>query len=149
MTSSFLNEKKALGEFLKKNGLRTTKQRVALLDLFLKNRGHLSPGEIYAEVRRKYPHYGWATVYRTLKIFSQARLVNPVKFDEHTSRYEPETAGRHHDHLVCLVCGSTIEFYDDKIERQQAIAAKARGFAPESHSLEIHGVCSKCRKRPR
>jgi Fur family ferric uptake transcriptional regulator len=140
-------QKKILADFLKTNGLRLTRQRMALLDLFLKTRGHMSPREIYAEARRRHPRYGWATVYRTLKLFSRANLANPINFDSRTARYESETAGKHHDHLVCTVCGKAIEFYDDKIEALQKAAAAKRGFMPKCHSLEIYGVCSKCLRR--
>ncbi|PKN00824.1 MAG: transcriptional repressor [Elusimicrobia bacterium HGW-Elusimicrobia-1] len=140
-------QKKILTDFLKANGLRVTRQRLVLLDLFLKTHGHMSPREIYAAARKHHPRYGWATVYRTLKLFSRANLASPINFDSRTARYEPETAGKHHDHLVCTVCGKSIEFYDDKIEALQEAAAAKRGFIPKCHSLEIYGVCSKCLRR--
>lgn len=138
------SKRASMVSFLKAHKKKITRQRLVLLDFFLKNREHLSPQEIYKEVRKIHPTYGWATVYRTLKIFSGAKFVRPVKLGDGAFRYEHKEIDGHHDHLVCLVCGDAIEFVDEKIEKLQEAAAKRRGFSPQSHSLEIYGVCRKC-----
>ncbi len=141
-----LKEKQILINYLKQHQKKITSQRMKLLEFFLKHEKHLNPHELYYEIRKIYPKFGWATVYRTLKLLKEAQLASEIKFDGYT-RYEHKYKHSHHDHLICTVCGKASEFSDEKIENIQTQIAKKFKFSPTSHVLAIYGVCNKCRRK--
>lgn len=137
--------RRLLDEHLRKEGLRRTRQREAILDAFLAADAHMSVEELYDAIRREHPSVGAATVYRTMNLFVRAGLAKERRFHEGCSRFEPAVAASHHDHLICTVCGGIQEFQDDEIERLQDAIAARLGFEVRTHRLELYGVCSRCR----
>ena len=131
-------------EYLAEKGLKTTKQREIILDEFLRSSSHLSTEELYLKIRRKHPQIGYATVYRTLTLFSECGIAEERNFGDGQARYEKSNGEEHHDHLVCTVCGAIIEFEDPRIEELQMKVARERGFEITSHRLELYGRCAKC-----
>jgi len=129
-----------------------TERRMQIAEVFFSMRGHPGIEVLAAEVRHRYPGTGDATVYRTMRLLCEAGLAEERQFGEGYSRFEPAiaTGGRtgHHDHLICLECGSIIEFGDPEIEALQDRAAARHGFEIRSHRLEIYGVCSRCSSTP-
>jgi Fur family ferric uptake transcriptional regulator len=101
-------EKKALADYLDSHSLKHTKQREAILDVFLSARGHITGEELHARVRESNPRIGYTTVYRTMKLLCEAGLAMERHFDDGVARYEIEH--EHHDHLVCVRCGKIVEF---------------------------------------
>lgn len=136
--------KEAFREYLEKQGLKSTRQREAIVDEFLSSGGHLSTEELYRAIRARHPGIGYATVHRTLKLLSECGLAEPRHFGDGHTRYEQHSDEHHHDHLICLHCGAIIEFEDEAIERLQERVAKKHGFAIESHRLELYGRCADC-----
>ena len=139
-------KRKTFQEFVKKQGLKSTRQRDLILEFFLSSHQHLSIEELYRKLRAKYPGIGYATVCRTLKLFSQAGIAHEIHFGDGQTRYEHVTAGEHHDHLVCTACGTIAEFENKTIEELQTAVADSHGFLINSHKLELYGLCVKCRK---
>ena len=139
-------ERKIFYQFIRKKGLRFTRQRAVLLKFFLRQRKHLSVDEFHRLVRRKYPEIGRSTVFRTLKLLSEAGLAQQVDLGDKIVRYEPKYGHPHHDHLICERCGKLIEFVDYELEKLQDDLCKKFGFLPRRHHLEIFGFCSECRK---
>jgi len=141
--------KTILREHVRVHGGRMTQRRMQIAEVFFSLRGHPGIEALSAEVSNRYPGTGDATVYRTMKLLCEAGLAEERQFGEGFSRFEPTIApgGRtgHHDHLICLECGSIIEFGDPEIEALQDRAADRHGFEIRSHRLEIYGVCSRCR----
>lgn len=133
--------------FLKEYGLRTTGQRKEILEYFYTKEGHVSPEELYIELRKKYPRLGRATVYRTLKLLRDAGLAEQVDSADGTKKFEHVHRKPHHDHMVCLKCGACIEFMSPKIEELQDEMARKEGFEVKSHRLELFGYCKKCSKK--
>jgi Fur family ferric uptake transcriptional regulator len=139
-------KKKQFQDFITAKGLKSTRQRDLVLECFLASDSHLSTEELYLKVRAKYPSIGFATVYRTLKLFAEAGIAREIHFGDGQSRYEHVAEGEHHDHLVCTRCGSVQEFENEAIEKLQQEVAEQFGFEVETHKLELYGICSKCRK---
>lgn len=131
-------------EFVARKGLKWTKQREIILDEFLNSKDHLSTEALYLEIRSKNPHIGYATVYRTLKLFAECGIAEERDFGAGQVLYELSHSGDHHDHLICTACGAIIEFEDDRIEKLQEKVAQDHQFTISSHRLEIFGLCAKC-----
>jgi Fur family ferric uptake transcriptional regulator len=134
-------------EYIASKGLKSTRQREVILDEFLNTTSHLSTEDLYLKIRRKYPHIGYATVYRTLKLFAEAGIAQERDFGVGQTLYESAQKGDHHDHLICTGCGEIIEFEDSHIEQLQEQVAREHEFSIASHRLEIFGLCAKCGKK--
>ncbi len=139
-------KKKAFREFITEKGLKSTRQRDLILDAFLSSDRHMSIEELYLKLRAKHPHIGYATVYRTLKLFAESGIAREIQFGDGQTRYEHVAEGEHHDHLVCTHCGAIIEFENETIEKLQDEVAQSHDFVIETHKLELYGICGKCRK---
>jgi len=136
-------ERQSLARYLDTRHLRHTKQRDAILDVFLEARGHTTSEEIYQRVRDKSPNIGYTTVYRTMKLLCEAGLAHERKFEDGVTRYEIQH--EHHDHLVCVRCGKIIEFECKMIESAQDDIADRYGFRVLRHRHELYGHCRTCR----
>lgn len=132
-------------QFIAQKGLKSTRQRDIILDSFLASDRHISIEELYLKLRSKHPSIGYATVYRTLKLFAESGIAREIQFGDGQTRYEHANEGEHHDHLVCTRCGTIIEFENETIEKLQQEVADAHGFQIENHKLELYGVCAKCK----
>lgn len=141
-----LEKKKAFNNFAASKGLRSTRQRDVILDIFLSTHQHVSVEELYLKIKASNPGIGHATVYRTLKLFVEAGLAREILLHDGQTRYEHVMAGEHHDHLVCTGCNNIIEFENETIEKLQNEIATLHGFMIRSHKLEIYGLCADCRK---
>ena len=120
-----------------------------ILKAFLNTERHVTTEELYNLVKKKAPNIGHATVFRALKLMSEADLARRVDFGARITRFEHKFGHSHHDHLVCLECGKCIEAVDPEIEKLQRRLAKRFYFESTSHKMEIFGVCKDCRKNAR
>ncbi len=128
---------------LKNTGLRVTTARVSILEVFEKsNSRHLTADDVFKALIKNSTDIGLATVYRVLTQFEQAGILVRSNFESGKSIYELNE-GHHHDHLVCIECGSVEEFIDEKIEDRQDQIAKEKGFLVKDHSLTLYGSCVK------
>ncbi|MFT5687168.1 MAG: Fur family ferric uptake transcriptional regulator, partial [Myxococcota bacterium] len=82
-----------------------------------------------------------ATIYRTMKLFTEAGIAHERRFGDGQTRYEPVIQGEHHDHLICDECGLIVEFEDPVIEARQDTIAAENGFRLTSHRHDIFGCC--------
>ena len=137
-------ELKALADYLEQNNLKHTKQRELILTAFLEAKRHVTSEDLYQRVREQNPTIGYTTVYRTMKLLSEAGLATERHFDDGITRYEIEQ--EHHDHLVCTKCGRIIEFECELIEDAQNAIAKKHDFLVLRHRHELYGHCSECRE---
>lgn len=136
--------KKTFREYLQHKGLKSTRQRELILDEFLKAGSHLSTEDLYLRLRKKHPTIGYATVYRTLKLFAECGIAAECHFSNRETRYEASSGEEHHDHLICTECGVIIEFEDPRIEQLQEKVASEHNFRIANHRLELYGLCAKC-----
>lgn len=132
-------------DYLLTQGLKSTRQRETILDEFLRAGSHLSTEDLYLRLRSKNPRIGYATVHRTLKLFSECGIAEQRHFGDGQARYEATAHDEHHDHLICTVCGKILEFEDSRIENLQNEVAESHGFSIERHRLELYGRCPDCR----
>ncbi|WP_281950999.1 Fur family transcriptional regulator [Nitrosophilus kaiyonis] len=145
MTKSFDEYKDRLKEIVKSKGLKYSTQREEILKVLYNSNKHLSPEEIYNEVKKINPSIGLATVYRALSFLENEGLVNSISFGAEGKKYELNR-GSHHDHMICLNCGKIIEFYDEELERLQEKIAKKHRFKLITHELNMYGLCEDCTK---
>jgi len=129
---------------LRNAGLKATLPRLKILELFEKSDDrHLSAEDVYKVLLNAGDDVGLATVYRVLTQFEDAGLLVRHHFESGKAVFELNK-GDHHDHIVCVKCGTVEEFYDEEIERRQQEAAESRGFKMQEHSLMIYGICANC-----
>jgi Fe2+ or Zn2+ uptake regulation protein len=136
--------KKSANQKLKQTGLRVTRQRSAILDII--RQGHLDADEIYRRTREKGYNLSLSTVYRALKKFKEARLVEELHFDDAHHHYEATPVQEHH-HLVCLGCGKVIEFKLPSSHHIEKNLPEAKGFAITGTEIRVTGYCPRCKNK--
>ena len=132
-------------DYLQANKLKQTPHRELILENFLENEGHRSVEDIYHTVKAIDPRIGYTTVYRTMKLLIRCGLAREIELADGITRYEHLFNHEHHDHLICMECGNSIEFYNPEIETLQDAASAQLGFKVLDHKLQIYGVCRDCR----
>lgn len=133
--------------FLRDQGLPVTGQREAVGAVIFESDAHLSVDQIETELRKRGDRIGKATVYRTLDLLVKSRLVDELDFGEGFKRYESRLSRTSmREHLICQACGKVTEFPTPEIPAIEARAARAHGFRPTRHKLEIYGVCRSCQE---
>lgn len=142
--NEFSAEKGVFLEHLQRLGLRRTGQRDLILEIFLRTEEHLTNEDLYRLVKKKDPTIGFTTIYRTLRLLTEAGLAREVRFGDNKTYYEHHYNHDHHDHMICTECGRVIEFFSAKIELLQDQMAEKFGFRPTHHSLRLWGICSDC-----
>lgn len=140
----FKEEKRMFLEHIQKKGLRRTAQRELILEVFLRTEDHLASEDLYWLVQKDDANVGQTTVYRTLKLLTDAGLAREVRLGDGRTYYEHHFDHAHHDHMICTECGEVIEFFSAEIERLQDEMADKYNFKPTHHSLRILGICKKC-----
>ena len=142
-------EQEVFLKHIQKQGLKRTAQRDLILEVFLKTEDHVSGEDLYRLVREKDPTVGQTTVYRTLRLLTEAGLAREVRFGDGRAHYEHNYKHQHHDHMICSECGKIIEFYSPELEAiQDAMAARYK-FQLTEHLLRMIGICADCRREKR
>lgn len=120
-------------------GLRMTGQRKVIAQALEQSADHPDVEELYARASQLDAGISLATVYRTVKLFEEAGILDRLEFGDGRARYE-DADREHHDHLIDINSGKVIEFCDPEIEAlQEKIAAKL-GYQLKGHKLELYGV---------
>ncbi len=120
-------------------GLRMTEQRRIIARVLSDATDHPDAEELYRRASELDPHISIATVYRTVKLFEDAGILERHDFRDGRSRYE-EAPDAHHDHLIDVQTGRVIEFRNEDIEKLQRRVAEELGFELVDHRLELYGV---------
>ena len=115
-----------------------------MLQVFLRQEGHVSADDLFDLVRREAAGIGRATVYRTLQWLVDAGVARKVDFGEGRSRFEPSYRHPRHFHLICTSCHSSSEFLSSDVESLLEEIAAARNFRTKQATVQIHGVCEQC-----
>jgi len=140
-------EQKIFEDYIRDKNLRYSRQRTDILGIFLNTEKHLTAEELYETVKKKYPGVGRATVYRTLKLICDCGIGRELRLEDGILRYEHLYGHEHHDHLICIECGRSVEVFNPKIEQLQEEIASKEGFIIKRHRLQIYGICKNCKKR--
>jgi len=120
-------------------GLKMTEQRRVIAKVLSDSDDHPDVEQLYQRASKIDPRISIATVYRTVKLFEEANILDRHDFGDGRARYE-ERPEEHHDHLIDMNSGEVIEFRDDEIERLQAYVAETLGYRLVGHRLELYGV---------
>ncbi len=120
-------------------GLRLTEQRRVIARVLEESKDHPDVEELYGRASAVDPHISLATVYRTVKLFEEAGILEKHEFGDGRARYE-DAERDHHDHLIDINSGEVIEFVDAEIEVLQDKIARKLGYELRGHRLELYGV---------
>jgi len=120
-------------------GMRMTEQRRVIARVLSEAHDHPDVEELYARASKIDSHISIATVYRTVRLFEEAGILERHDFRDGRSRYE-EVPERHHDHLIDVQSGKVVEFRNEDIEKLQEFIARELGYKLVDHRLELYGV---------
>jgi Fe2+ or Zn2+ uptake regulation protein len=128
---------------IKTTGYRNTTQRSVILAEVESYDGHLTAGEIFERVRRRYPTIAYGTVYRTLHLLAEHGLIQELTFANQASRFDKRVD--RHDHVHCSVCGSIVDVDVPVALMAAHVAEDQSGYAITSHHTIFNGLCPSCR----
>lgn len=126
---------------------RMTTQRAAILEEVRAANGHLTAGEIFERVHRKYPSIAYGTVYRTLHLLAEHGLILEFPFGDDASRFDRRTD--RHDHVRCQVCGALDDVDVPTALMAKHVAEERTGYRIFGHQTVFSGVCPACQERAR
>jgi Fur family transcriptional regulator, ferric uptake regulator len=130
---------------LRPAGGKRSGKRELILEVFLRQEGHLSAEDLVDLSRREDQRISRATVYRTLQWMVEAGIARKVDFGEGRFRFEHSYRHPRHFHLICKVCNRSSEFLSSDIEVLIEEIAAARSFSANQSVLQIYGTCEQCR----
>ena len=130
---------------LKDAGHRLTPQRLLILSAVRHSEGHITAGEILNAVKESYPYIDTSTVYRTLDMLKQMRLVSETHMGDDQHRYEWVDAERHH-HMICHDCDRVASMDDSFIEALGKQIMNAYDFETDIEHLAVFGICGDCKR---
>ena len=120
-------------------GMRMTEQRRVIARVLSQATDHPDVEELHRRAHAVDPHISIATVYRTVRLFEEAGIIDRHDFRDGRSRYEEHTEA-HHDHLIDMKTGKVVEFVDEEIEALQEAIARKLGYKLVDHRLELYGM---------
>jgi Fur family transcriptional regulator, ferric uptake regulator len=136
--------KSHFAQYLGEQGLKITPERERISEEIFATEGHFEADEIAYRLRGQGEKISKATVYRTLPLLVQAGLIKEVIHGEKHLHYEHVHEGERHDHLICLRCGTIIEFEEPALSKIEKQICQKNGFRPEKILFEIFGYCQRC-----
>ena len=131
-----------LARQLKQAGYKLTPARLAVIEVLEKNHDHLNHNQILEEGKQIYPKLSRATVYRTMELLVELKLMRPLYLNDPSQRFISAAGGHHH--MVCTTCGTTFEFDHCTVEQLAQELAEKYSFQIRSHLLEFQGLCEEC-----
>ncbi len=135
---------KKFREHLKREGLKSTPERMVILREVLSAKKHFNADELYESIHKHNKKVSRATVYRTIPLLVECGLIIETLRCQGRVSYERTFGFEHHDHMVCLGCGKIIEFKDDRLEELQTQICERYEFKQVEHRLGIRGYCKEC-----
>ncbi len=126
------------------SAIRMTTQRAAILTEVQCAEKHLTAGELFERVRRKYPTIAYGTVYRTLHLLAERGLIQEFPFGDQASRFDKRTD--RHDHVHCTVCGELLDVDVPIAVLARQVAADQTGYDIQEHQTVFSGVCPVCQQ---
>jgi Fur family ferric uptake transcriptional regulator len=139
-----------LKQMIKAKGFKLTKQRISVVLVLEQCEGeHLTAEEIYDRVKQESPEIGLATVYRTIQLLLDLKIIDRLNLDDGCVRYELDNLDNthHHHHLVCEQCGTIYEVKDDLLDTIEQQVQRDYKFEITNHILKFYGVCEQCNQK--
>jgi Fe2+ or Zn2+ uptake regulation protein len=125
-----------------KGTYRNTAQRAIILEEVENAEGHLTAGEIFERVKKRYPSIAYGTVYRTLHLLAEHDLIQELTFADQASRFDKRT--ERHDHVYCVSCGELMDVEVPVALLAERVAAEQSGYAISRHHTLFEGLCPAC-----
>ncbi len=135
-----------LKNFLASKGFKSTKQRNAILNIFVQLEDYLNVEEIYKKVKHRVPKIGFTTVYRTIKLLEKNGFAIKTYLRDGHSHYEPHFDTSSHHYFICTKCGETMKDENTNLSDRIHSSATEHQFNLHHYKLEITGLCKSCQK---
>ncbi|ARJ09272.1 Fur family transcriptional regulator [Staphylococcus lugdunensis] len=135
---------------LQQSSYKLTPQREATVSVLIENeKDHLSAEDVYLKVKDRAPEIGLATVYRTLELLAELKVVDKINFGDGVVRFDlrKEGAKHFHHHLVCMECGRVDEIEEDLLPQVEERVETEFNFKILDHRLTFHGICAECQAK--
>lgn len=137
-----------LDAYIKQKGLRKTAPRDAIVALIFDNEEHFTAEELYETVKKNNSAASRATVYRTIALLVDAKLLHEIDLGDEVKTYDPNFHDRpSHNHMICVDCGKVVEFEDDNIDLLNNCLTRRMGFRPISQTIRIEAACETLRSK--
>lgn len=130
-------------KIFRKNGYKATSQRLAICKLILSRKDHPSADKIYQELKKEYPTISLTTIYNTLRILVELRLLQELGFNEGSIRYDPDL--ELHINLVCSKCGKIDDYKAENVTELWNAIISNLDVKPIGQRIDIYYECEECK----
>ena len=137
-------------EYLHEKKYRKTEERYTILREIYQFNGHFDVESMYIKMKNKKYRVSRATLYNTIELLLECNLIRKHQFGNNNAQYEKCYSNKQHDHLICTVCNSGIEFCDPRIQARKNGIEETMSFKINRHALNFYGQCideEKCNKQ--
>lgn len=137
-------KKEQLISLLRENGHKVTPQRLAICEDVLSSQEHPTAEMIFERVSKQHPGLSMTTVYHTLDMLKKLELIQEIRFDNRTSRFDPNTSV--HVNIICQKCGKITDFQSDAIKKHWNSIVSEMKVKPVGQRLDTYVICEDCQK---